>query len=83
VDLYLYFPYISPLHVLSGAEVENEWSYTSTSSVFFLVVDMNNFTGFFFCSTIHPETVSSHLCSVLPTDLYRALLTGLFQKCVA
>ena len=30
MELYLYFHYMSPLNVLSGAEVKNEWSYTST-----------------------------------------------------
>jgi len=31
VELYLYFPYMSTLNVLSGAEIKNEWSYTSIS----------------------------------------------------
>jgi len=35
VELYLYFSYISTLNVLCTAEVKNEWSYTSTSSVCF------------------------------------------------
>ena len=33
MELYLYSPYMSPLNVLSGAKVKNEWSYTSTPPV--------------------------------------------------
>jgi hypothetical protein len=46
VELYLYFPYMSPLSVSSGANVKNEWSYTSSPTVGFRGVDMDNFTVF-------------------------------------
>jgi len=67
----------------SRADVQNKWSYTSTPSVGFRGVDMDNFTVFFLGNSIRPETLSSHLCSVLSIYLYPVLLTGLFQKCVA
>ena len=37
MELYLYFPYMSPLNVLSNADIKNEWSCTSTSPVCFHV----------------------------------------------
>ena len=44
MELYLYFPYMSPLNVLSGAEVKKGWSYTSIYPLCFNDVDRNNFT---------------------------------------
>jgi len=40
-------PYMSPLNVLSGTKVKNEWSFTSTSLLCFRGLDRDKFTLFF------------------------------------
>ena len=44
MELYLYFPYMSPLNVLSGAEVKNEWSCTIIPPVCLRGMDRDYFT---------------------------------------
>ena len=44
MELYLYFPYMSTLNVLSTVEVKSEWSYTSSPPVCLHGVDRGTFS---------------------------------------